>query len=85
MNDKPSVISGSMQAAARDNWLCSDESLKLRDGSASGQYLENRLVVAFSAGMRVAESLLIDQFNREFIAACDDMRRRWSHAIRSSD
>lgn len=37
-------------AIARDKWLLSEEGKRALDGSATGQYLENRLVLAFLAG-----------------------------------
>jgi hypothetical protein len=38
-------------ATARDRFLDSEEGRKLREGAASGVYLENRLVCAFMAGI----------------------------------
>ena len=47
----------SPSALARDQWLLSDEGKRCCEGSASGIYLENRLVRAFLAGMKTQEKL----------------------------
>lgn len=41
-------------AVARDEWLASEEGRTCCDGTAHGQYLENRLVMAFIAGWDAA-------------------------------
>lgn len=40
-----------IDAVARDRWLGSDEGKKCQYGTASGEYLRNRLVAAFMAGV----------------------------------
>lgn len=40
--------------AARDEWLASDEARPYLAGQASGEYLHNRMAVAFIAGYDAA-------------------------------
>ena len=42
-------------AKARDEWLNSEEGKKCREGTTSGQYLQNRLVLAFLAGANYSD------------------------------
>jgi len=45
-------------AKARDRWLQSDEGKRCLKGKTSGQYLENRLRLAFIAGWDACEQAL---------------------------
>lgn len=54
--DMQDLMSGREQAKARDKWLESDEGKKCLAGTATGQYLENRLHLAFIAGMQAGLS-----------------------------
>jgi hypothetical protein len=42
-------------ARARDNFLASEEGVRLQSGATSGQYLRNRLEAAFVAGWNAKE------------------------------
>jgi len=42
-------------AKARDKWLFSEEGKRCLEGKTSGQYLENRLRLAFIAGWNACE------------------------------
>ncbi len=45
-------------AKARDQWLKSNEGRALLEGTTSGQYLRNRIELAFIAGGTAAEKLM---------------------------
>lgn len=47
-------------AKARDDYFVSDEGKRNLDGEAKGQYLQNRLELAFLAGYHAAERALVD-------------------------
>lgn len=49
-------IKRSPLALARDEWLDSPEGRQCCEGSAHGQYLRNRLIRAFLAGVEAAEA-----------------------------
>jgi hypothetical protein len=51
-------IDGRDLAKARDEWLASDEGKSCCDGWTGGQYLSNRLQLAFIAGVKAAEKLM---------------------------
>lgn len=48
-------MDGRALAIARDVWFSSEEGRRLTEGTASGQYLRNRLEMALYAGVRIAE------------------------------
>lgn len=52
-------------AKARDEWLESPEGVKCRTGPAWGQYLENRLVLAFLAGVTAGSKRLQELEKRD--------------------
>lgn len=51
-------------AKERDAWFDSKEGQRCVGGSPSGEYLKNRLEVAFMAGVRAAEKLITDEAGR---------------------
>ncbi len=61
-------ISGRDLAKARDEWLASDEGKRCCDGCTDGQYLENRLKLAFIAGVKAAEKLIQQPRNAKAVS-----------------
>lgn len=54
----------SAEARARDQWLDSHDGRSCQSGSAEGQYLRNRLELAFLAGVAAGRAIQADEVCR---------------------
>jgi hypothetical protein len=69
-------------AVARDKFLESEEGRKLREGTPSGVYLENRLVVAFMRGIDHGRAVLDPDFPATFKDRASAKDGQWYYTVK---